>query len=65
MSYLVIRIPRRPKRAIEGLIASEAHVIDRGRVIWSWYTCARCGRVHQTKEGAGACCSTIRGVTRK
>ena len=49
---------RAQRRAIEHLIASEAHVFVRGVRIASWFTCARCGRIWRTREDALRCCAS-------
>ena len=57
--FIIVRIPKQSKRrAIERLIASEAHVFVRGARIASWFTCARCGRIWRTREDALRCCAS-------
>ena len=56
-NFIIIRIPKRPKRATERLMVNEAKVIDRdGRVLYTWFSCPRCGRVYASKEQAARCC---------
>jgi len=56
--FIIVRIPKHRRRAIEHLIASEAHVFVRGARIASWFTCARCGRIWRTREDALRCCAS-------
>jgi len=56
--FIIVRIPKQSKRrATEHLIANEARVLDRdGRVIYTWFSCPRCGRVYASREQAARCC---------
>ena len=49
---------RARRRAIEHLVASEAHVFVRGVRIASWFTCARCGKTWGKREDALRCCAS-------
>jgi len=63
-NYIIVRIPKRPKRATERLLANETKVIDRdGRVIYTWFSCPRCGRVY-VESGEGIESSSPRRASR-
>ena len=58
-NFIIVRIPKRPKRATERLLVNEAKVLDRdGRVLYTWFSCPRCGRVYASREQAARCCAS-------
>ena len=58
-NYIIVRIPKKRRQATEHLIANEARVLDRdGRVLYTWFSCPRCGRVYASREQAARCCAS-------